>query len=93
MVQLLVFSTKLAGRVVFTERRHNSAYSFGSSFQSGCGISSHFEKNPRFKAFFATVLFPSGVLGPVDFKAFRRLASAFLEEAGGFSPVMVDSRV
>src|SRR6266566_6896757 len=45
-----------------------------------CGISSHFEKKPCFRAFFATILFPDCVRGPVDFEAFRRLASTFLEE-------------
>ena len=44
------------------------------------------EKNPCFRAFLATVLFPISVRGPVDFEAFRRLASIFLDEAGGFLP-------
>src|SRR5439155_24282099 len=55
-----------------------------SSFPSGCGISSHLEKNPCFRAFLATVLFPISVRGPVDFEAFRRLASICLDEPGGF---------
>ena len=38
------------------------------------------------RAFLATVLFPISVRGPVDFEAFRRLASIFLVEAGRFFP-------
>jgi len=35
-------------------------------------------------AFRETLFFPLAVFGPVDFRAFRRLASTFLEETVGF---------
>src|SRR5207245_11589805 len=51
-----------------------------SSFPAGCFTSRLWEKHPCRRAFCATLLVPWGVVRPVDFKAFFRLAAAFLEE-------------
>jgi len=44
-------------------------------------------------AFCATLLFPWGVIGPVDFKEFLRLAAVFLEEVVDFLFISVATGV